>query len=128
MKKLDFPALAALAAASAAVTAPCSCNAGALAGWESFPASLDLEQFETVGTLREDPFTEPTFDEYHPQHTRYADAAAPIAPRYFPYNRCEVTRCTRCGRHFLEYAEGGGYFTDSRIRALRPELLVDAAL
>jgi hypothetical protein len=32
-----------------------------------------------------------------------------------------------CGRCFLEYAEGGGYFTDNRIRALRPELLADAA-
>ncbi len=126
MLKLDFPALAACAAASAAVRTPCRCHSVSLAGWESFPLSLELDQFETVGTLRDDPFVEPTFDEYHPAGTRYADVSAPIAPRYFPYNRCDVTRCTLCGRYYLEYAEGGGYFTDSRIRALQPQLLVDA--
>jgi hypothetical protein len=127
MQKLDFAALAALASASAAVSGACTCHAEALAAWESFPPSLDLEQFETIATLVEDPYTEATFVEYHAAGTRYESPDAPIAPRYFPYNRCEVTRCRVCGRCFLEYAEGGGYFTDRRIRALRPELLADAA-
>jgi hypothetical protein len=130
MLKLDFAALSALAAASAAASADkaCGCNAAALAGWESLPASLDLAQFHAVGTLVDDPYAEPTFAEFHPAGTRYDSPAAPIAPRYFPYNRCEVARCLACGRCFLRYTEAGGYFTDPRIRVLRPELLVDAPL
>jgi hypothetical protein len=129
MRKLDFVALSELAAASAAVAvADCSCNAGALAGWESFPASLDLQQFQSIGTLMGDPYDEPTFAEFHPRGTRYDSREAPIAPRYFPYNRCDVARCLHCGRCFLRYSEAGGYFNDPRIRALRPELLVDAPL
>lgn len=125
--KLDFDALTALAAVSAAVKRSCACNALPLTAWESMPPSLELDQYATVGTLVEDPYTEATFAEYHPNGTRYASPDAPIAPRYFPYNRCDVSRCLKCGRHYLRYTEGGGYFTDDRIRALRPELLVDAA-
>lgn len=124
--KLDFPELAALAAASASVARECACSALSLAAWESMPPSLDLDAYEVVGTLVEDPFTEATFAEHHPNGTRYDSVDAPIAPRYFPYNRCQVARCLRCGRHYLRYTEGGGYFTDDRIRALRPELLIDA--
>jgi hypothetical protein len=36
-----------------------------------------------------------------------------------------VARCLDCGRHYLCYNEVGGYFTESRIRALQPELVVD---
>jgi hypothetical protein len=32
-----------------------------------------------------------------------------------------------CSRHYLRYNEAGGYFTELRIRALQPALLVDAA-
>lgn len=124
--KLDFAALSALAAASAAVDRPCGCNALPLTAWESVPPALDLDQYEVVGTLVDDPYVEATFVEYHPHGTRYASADAPIAPRYFPSNRCDVARCLKCGRHYLRYTEGGGYFSDDRIRALRPELLVDA--
>jgi len=34
-------------------------------------------------------------------------------------------RCRDCGRHYLRYNEAGGYFTEIRMRALRPELIVD---
>jgi len=129
MLKLDFAAVSTLAAQSAAATvADCACNGDALAAWESFPASLDLKQFQTIGTLMDDPYDEPTFAEYHPDGTRYDSREAPIAPRYFPYNRCEVARCLHCGRCFLRYSEAGGYFNDPRIRALQPALLVDAPL
>jgi hypothetical protein len=128
MPALDFSALTALAAASSAVTRDCACNSRPLLGWESFPASLDLSMFENIGTLFEDPFAEPTFAEYHPHKTRYDSADAPVAPRYFPYNRCELARCRLCARIYLRYAEAGGYFVDQRMRLLRAELLADAPL
>jgi hypothetical protein len=117
-----------LARASGAVTTPCSCAAVPLAAWEPLPLSLELDRFEVAGTLREDPYVEPTFVEYHPAGTRYESADAPIAPRYYPFNRCNVVRCMQCGRSYLRYEEAGGYFTEQRIRALQSALLVDAPL
>lgn len=126
-KKIDFPALVQLAQASAAVTTPCSCNTVSLAAWQALPMTLTLDRFEDVGTLMDDPYDEPTFVEFHPNGTRYESADAPVAPAYYPYNRCTVARCMNCGRHYLRYNEAGGYFTELRIRALRPALLADAA-
>lgn len=126
MNFLDFPALALLATASDSVSAPCSCNRVPLEAWQSLPTSLDLDAFVAVGTLVGDAYQEATFAEYHPQGTRYHSATAPIAPRYFPYNRSQVTRCTQCQRCYLRYNEAGGYFTEIRTRALRAAWLVDA--
>nr|WP_315395759.1 hypothetical protein [uncultured Duganella sp.] len=126
MAKIDFATLTQLAQASAAVGAPCSCNQVSLAAWQALPTGLELDRFEDVGTLVDDPYDEPTFAEFHPAGTRYESADAPIAPRYYPYNRCAVARCLNCGRHYLRYNEAGGYFTELRIRALQPDLLVDA--
>lgn len=126
MPTLDFAQLMNLAHASSAVTAPCSCTAVSLAAWQALPLTLELDRFEVVGTLRADPYDEPTFVEYHPAGTRYESADAPIAPRYYPFNRCTVARCTICTRCYLRYEEAGGYFTELRIRALQPGLLVDA--
>lgn len=128
MQNIDFAALTRLARDSAAVTMACSCDKVSLAAWQALPMTLELARFEDVGTLFEDPYDEPTFAEFHPNGTRYDSDDAPIAPRYFPYNRCTVARCLSCGRHYLRYNEAGGYFTELRIRALQPELLVDAAL
>lgn len=128
MQKIDFAALTQLAQASAAVSTPCACNTVSLAAWQALPMTLELDRFEDVGTLMDDPYDEPTFVEFHPNGTRYESDDAPIAPRYFPYNRCTVARCMNCGRHYLRYNEAGGYFTELRIRALQPDLLVDAAL
>ena len=127
LARLEFSDLVALANVSAQVDAACACSSLALRSWESVPLTLAEADFEDVGTLLEDPFVEPTFVEFHPSGTRYDSADAPIAPRYFPYNRCNVSKCLRCGRMFLRYTEAGGYFVDRRIRALAPELLVDAA-
>lgn len=125
---LDHAALYALAQRSAAVDTVCSCAAHALSSWCSIPLSFPEAQLDLIGTLRADPFTEPSFAEYHPQGTRYDAADAPVAPRYFPYNRCDVAACVRCGRCYLRYDETGGYFFDRRIRALsQPALLIDAA-
>lgn len=128
MQLRDFAGLTALAQASAGVTRPCSCIAVPLAAWEQLPLSLERDQLKVIGTLREDPYVEPTFVEYHPAGTRYDSLDAPIAPRYYPFNRCNVVRCTVCGRCYLRYEEAGGYFTEQRIRALQPGLLVDAPL
>lgn len=124
----DFAQLKNMAEASAAVTASCPCDDAALLAWQPLPPTLELDQFEQVGSLVDDPYDEPTFAEYHPAGTRYESADAPIAPRYYPYNRCQLARCVKCGRHYLRYTEGGGYFSEFRIRALRPQLLVDARL
>ena len=128
MLKIDFAALTLLAQASAGVTRPCSCTTVSLAAWEALPLNLELERFETVGTLRDDPYVEPVFTEYHPAGTRYDSPAAPIAPRFYPFNRCTVARCLQCGRCYLRYEEAGGYFTELRIRALKLPLLADAPL
>jgi hypothetical protein len=128
MHKLDFAALTALAQASQAVTKPCSCTQVSLVAWQALPLSLELNRFEDIGTLLDDPYADPTFAEFHPAGTRYHSENAPIAPRFYPYNRCSVARCMQCGRCYLRYNEAGGYFTEWRIRALQSALVVDAAL
>lgn len=127
MSLIDFATLSKLAATSAGITQPCSCCTVPLDAWQRLPTSLELDRFEEVGTLVVDAYDEPSFKEYHPQGTRDDSPDAPIAPRYYPANRSQVARCLNCGRHYLRYNEAGGYFTELRIRALKPELLVDAA-
>lgn len=124
---MDFATLEQLAAASARVTTACACNDARLLAWRPLPLTLELAQLEEVGSLVDDPYDEPTFAEYHPAGSRYDSDDAPIAPRYYPYNRCQVVRCQQCGRHYLRYTEAGGYFSELRMRALRPELLADIA-
>jgi len=127
---IDFATLKQLAEQSAAVTQSCSCNDAHLLAWQLMPPTLELEldQFKETGSLVEDPYDEPTFKEYHPAGTQLQSDDAPIAPRYYPANRSQLLRCVKCGRHYLRYTEGGGYFTEVRLRALRPPLLVDASL
>lgn len=128
MNFLDFNALLALAARSDTVDLPCECVIHDAEGWISRPATLDPAQLATVGTLINDPFAEATFAEYHPAGTRYDSPDAPIAPLWYPYNRCDVAHCRDCGRAWLCYTEAGGYFVDPRLRALRAAHLVDAPL
>lgn len=127
MQILDFAALTQLARASGTVTPPCNCTAVSLASWQTVPLSLAPGRLEDVGTLMRDPYDDPTFTEYHPAGTRYHSIDAPIAPQFYPYNRCTVARCRDCGRCYLRYNEAGGYFTEWRMRALQPGLLVNAA-
>ncbi|MGQ7933849.1 hypothetical protein [Paraburkholderia sp. D1E] len=108
--------------------APCTCTKTPLDGWLSQPLSLDETQLKEVGTLAPDDDPEPTFSEYLPDKTGYWSADAPIAPRYFPYNRCTVWQCSLCSRLYLRYTEGGGYFVDRRIRALQSALIEDVPL
>jgi hypothetical protein len=114
--------------AERAEAAPCACTKTPLDGWQSQPLSLDERQLEQIGTLAPEDDPEPTFSEYLPGDLRYWSDAAPIAPRYFPYNRCGVWKCLHCGRLYLRYTEGGGYFVDQRIRALKSHLIEDVPL
>ena len=98
MMAIDFAGLKRLAEQSAAVAVPCSCHDAALLAWRAVPVTLELDQFEEVATLVDDPFDEPTFAEYHPHGTRYDSDDAPIAPRYFPCNRFAVASAPRITR------------------------------
>jgi hypothetical protein len=122
---LDDAALRAMA--QTLTQKPCACAVGACPAWESvaedrWPAA----QMRKLGTLLDPDIYESTFEEYHPQGTRYDSVDAPIAAKFFPYNRCDAFACTRCERRLLRYTEFGGYYVDHRVRELRVELLVSA--
>ena len=116
-------------AAEPPVVADCECRMARLEGWTSireteWPAQL----LEKVATLRDLTIDEPSYVEHHPRGTRYDSPEAPVAPAFFPYNRCEVYRCSACGRHVLRYTEYGGYYIDHRARCLQGREVVDAPL
>ena len=106
--------------------APCQCSLQHCAGWESvndtaWPAS----QMQQVATLRDPEVYEPTFEEHHPNGTRYESAEAPVALKFFPYNRCDLHACSTCQQHVLRYTEFGGYYVDHRARRLDAEKISD---
>ena len=70
---------------------PCeACAPLACRGWESMPGGFDAERLRCVGTLRDSNDDNPTLSEFHPRGTHGWSADAPIAPAWFPYNRCDV--------------------------------------
>lgn len=115
-------------------TAPtqCQCALKNCVGWESVSDDRwPADQMQSKGTLREplqDGQTEPSFEEFHPDGTRYDSPQAPIAPKHFPYNRCDMFACQKCGCGVLKYTEYGGYYVDNRVRLFNPELLVDVSI
>jgi hypothetical protein len=111
-------------AASAAPTQACTCAVGPCLAWESLAEGRwPAAQMDKLGTLRDAELYEPTFEEFHPQGTRYDSVDAPVALKFFPYNRCDVFSCQQCQRSLMRYTEFGGYYVDHRVRELRPELL-----
>ena len=110
-----------------AASAPACAQCGALIcpGWESMPGSFERGRLKRIGTLRREGQEDPTLREHHPLGTHAWSADAPIAPAYFPYNRCDVWQCKSCPRAYLRYTEYGGYYEDERIRALDPALVDD---
>ncbi len=66
-----------------------------------------------------------SFEEFHPEGTRYDSPDAPIAVDYFPYNRCDVFKCTSCQCAVLKYTEYGGYYVDHRVRLVDATKVVD---
>jgi len=103
--------------------AACTCGVGACPGWTSLTEErLPAGQMQAVATLRDPEVYEPTFEERHPDGTRYDSPEAPVAVKFFPYNRCELFRCGQCQRQLLRYTEYGGYYVDHRVREFGPEL------
>jgi len=125
---IDISELMALAHRSSRIQASCTCQKSRLMGWSSQPLSLPDAQLRDIGTLAEMDPQAASYEEYLPAGIQYTSDNAPIAPRFFPYNRCAVSECVSCERCFLRYTEGGGYFVDKRIRQLDPNVIVDAAL
>jgi hypothetical protein len=130
MTAADLPVLDAAALRRLAATQPQqprpACAAVKAPGWESLPGSLDRAHLREVATLRWPDVEEPTLEEYHPDGTHLWSPDAPVAPAFFPYNRCGVWQCVQCGRPFLRYTEYGGYYIEERIRELRADLIVAA--
>lgn len=122
---LTGPDLVRLASATAQ-PAPCPrCAAISARSWESVPGAFDRNALRQVGTLRQPGIDEPTLQEHHPAGTNGWSPDAPIAPSFFPYNRCDVWACLGCQRPFLRYTEYGGYYVEERIRPVDPALVVD---
>lgn len=108
-----------------AAAGPCkACAAIAHPGWESLPGAFDASVLARVGTLRPPGVDELTVEEFHPHGTHGWSPDAPIAPAWFPYNRCDVWQCSSCARAYLRYTEYGGYYQEERIRLLDPALVV----
>lgn len=100
---------------------PCDCGLGACQGWETLKEERwPAGDIVAVATLRDPDVGEPSFEERHPDGTRYESPDAPVAVAFFPYNRSDLWRCTRCNRHLLRYTEFGGYYVDHRVRELGP--------
>jgi hypothetical protein len=125
---MSSDALIKLAQETVSIDSCGTCHALVCPGWESLPGSFDRCGLRRVGTLRREGDEDPTVQEHHPARTNSWSTDAPIAPAFFPYNRCDVWQCVACGRAFLRYTEFGGYYEDERIRALNPDLLDDASL
>lgn len=107
--------------AHARAPGPCPrCAALVCPGWEALPGTFERDRLERIGTLRRPDDEDPTLTEYHPGGTNSWSPLAPIAPAFFPYNRCDVWACTRCRRPFLRYTEFGGYYVEDRIREVDP--------
>jgi hypothetical protein len=110
----------------------CQCALRACLGWDSVSNERWPEQhMRGAGTLRQplpEGQTEASFEEHHPQGTRYDSPQAPIALDFFPFNRCDVYICTRCGCAALKYTEFGGYYVDHRVRLVDAQwVVVDAS-
>ena len=109
-------------------TRNCTCALKICKGWESVPgARWPADQMQAAGTLRQELLEgqmELTFEEFHPNGTRYDSPNAPIAVDYFPYNRCDVFKCSTCQCAVLKYTEYGGYYVDTRARLVDPVMIV----
>ncbi|WP_238136688.1 hypothetical protein [Variovorax sp. JS1663] len=110
--------------ASKAEAAGCVCTPLQTPSWESITDERWPAEVQRVGTLRQADVDEPTFEEFHPDGTRYESADAPVAVAWFPFNRSDVYACSRCRSVFLRYTEYGGYYVDHRVRRVDPQLVV----
>ncbi len=128
---LQFPLnLTQLKALAQKPSDPCACSLKICKGWESVSDDRwPSKQLKLEGTLRRELAegeSELSFEEYHPNGTRYESPEAPIALHYFPYNRANVYACQQCGCAVLKYTEYGGYYIDQRVRLVDAALITDA--
>jgi hypothetical protein len=109
----------------------CTCALKICKGWESVSNDRwPSKQLKLEGTLRRELAqgeTELSFEEFHPNGTRYDSPDAPVALNYFPYNRADVFGCQQCGCAVLKYTEYGGYYVDQRVRLLDAAHVIDLA-
>jgi hypothetical protein len=109
----------------------CTCALKICKGWESVSNDRwPSKQLKLEGTLRRELAqgeTEQSFEEFHPNGTRYDSPDAPVALNYFPYNRADVFGCQQCECAILKCTEYGGYYIDQRVRLVDASLVVDAA-
>lgn len=128
LRYIDHAELLERAQRTSSIEGRCKCTAKVLSGWESPLVSSDDHHLHNLGTLSDADEEDLTVSEYHPQGTHYWSPDAPIAPLYYPYNRCTVSECKLCGRCYLRYSDCGAYHVEARIRYLDPALIVDAPL
>ena len=124
---VDVATLEDLAARSDAITQACRCQQRDLSGWTAWPVGYRETDFAQIGTLGRHAPEEAILEEYHPAGTHYWSNAAPIAPRFHPYNQSTLWRCLGCQRLYLRHNDDGAYHVAPRIRLLQPTLIVDAA-
>ena len=106
--------------------APCQCALQRCAGWDSLSETeWPAADVQAVASLRHPGMDEPTFEERHPHGTRYESVDAPVALKFFPYNRCDVFACQRCRQTVLRYTEFGGYYVDNRARRIGGASVLD---
>ena len=97
----------------------CDCPLKPCEGWSSISeAQWPKDSLVAQATLRDPHIDEPTFEEHHLNGTRYESPNAPVALKFFPYNRCDVYACQRCQQTVLRYTEFGGYYVDHRARRI----------
>ncbi|MCD4865570.1 hypothetical protein [Pseudomonas sp. PLB05] len=124
---VDVATLKDLAARSDAITQACRCQQRDLSGWTAWPVGYRETDFAQIGTLGRHAPEEAILEEYHSAGTHYWSNAAPIAPRFHPYNQSTLWRCLGCQRLYLRHNDDGAYHVAPRIRLLQPALIVDAA-
>jgi hypothetical protein len=97
----------------------CHCPLAQHAGWKNIEEHRwPSEHMKRVGTLRDTHHIDPTFNELHPNNTRYESENAPVAVNFYPYNRSDVYHCTDCQQVVLKYVETGGYYVETRARRI----------
>lgn len=91
--------------------------------WEPMPTGFEKNNYPAIGSLEYEG-SDQIWEEFHSENTYLWSENAPIATKYFPYNRCSVLQCHRCKTIYLTYTEYGGYYIEPRIRHVPPDLIV----
>lgn len=104
----------------------CTCTLKNTHGWTSVTESDWPAHMQAIATLQDPENHELSFEEFHPNGTRYDSPQAPVALGFFPTNRSTVFECQRCKQCALRYTEFGGYYVDPRARLLDPQLIIQA--